>query len=73
MHMGTTDISRGDPEVTTGSEHLSKEPGHPDRAPIHPMVKENILVRSKSFLKMNEPQDPTKDRKILYMCKQVFL
>lgn len=54
IHMGTIDINKGDPEVTTSSEHLSKEPGHPDRAPTHPMVKEKILVRSKSFLKMNK-------------------
>lgn len=27
IHMGTTDIHRGHPEVTTSSEHLGKEVG----------------------------------------------
>lgn len=70
IHMGATDIDRGHPEVTTSSEHLGKEPGDPDKAPVHPMAKENVSGGSNIFLRRNEPQDPTKTGKFSVFAKR---
>lgn len=46
--------------MTTTSKFLGKELEDTDSAPLHSVAK-NGLVRSKSFLQINTPQDLTKE------------